>query len=258
MYRTPFYTTACKHSQGDFDMRSAFDTTVSEHHAGAVHASRAASLQQPLPGAAVSASRAASLQQPLPAVSVNASNTPSLQMPTSPNRKPAEPANATGMQMDKADKQAAVPRVATNAAEPSVPVQPAAQQSQAASVQQSAKQPRRVAKAPVAVAPPALSPAQQLQQHLQHYRASMQAENVPHMRPGALPLSYAGCNLTQPGPRFIPGFAATSLDASTALPEKSNNSTADAAAAAAAQIQVGMWKCTTWGWQTGTAQVSVL
>lgn len=127
------------------------------------------------------------------------------------------------------------------------------EQDQIAAIQQPMKQPlkqlhHRVAKAPAVVAPPALSAAKQLQQHLQQYRNSMQADTAPHLRPGDLLLPYAASSLTQPGSQFMPGFEATCLDASTTLPGLGNSR--HAAAAAASHMQADMWRCTAWPQRT--------
>lgn len=187
--------------------------------------SRASSLPQPPAAPAGNTSRAASLQQSLDRLIPAAA----------PNVKPAEQTLSSGYAVSPA-----APAVLTSATKP---------QQQTAAVQQTPKGPlkQRGTKGATPTAPPEPSAAQTLQQHLQQYRSSMQAEHAPHLTSARLPLPYAACCLTQPGLQFIPSFQATTLDPSTTLPGLSNSRSADAAVAAASQLEAEMWKCTTWG-----------
>ena len=210
----------------DKSFRSSRDAPTSAFSANSPTAlaagstSRASSLPQPLV-----TSRAASVQQPLDRLIPAAA----------PNVKPAEQTLSSGDAVSPA-----APAVLAPATKP---------QQQTAAVQQTPKGPlkQRGTKGATPTAPPEPSAAQTLQQHLQQYRSSMQAEHAPHLTSARLPLPHAACCLTQPGLQFIPSFQATTLDPSTTLPGLSNSRSADAAVAAASQLEAEMWKCTTWG-----------
>ena len=188
--------------------------------------SRAHSLLQPLAVAADGASRASSLQQPV-------------------DRRVA----AAGVNSNAA---ASIPASSIPLSSAALPELTQAQkgQVQAAAVQQPPlrllKQPQRAAKAATVPTAPEASAAQALQQHLQQYRTSMQAENALHLKTGSLPLPYAACCLSQPGSQFLPGFQATVLDDSTTLPGLTNSKVTDAAVTAASQLHTDMWQHTTW------------
>ena len=187
--------------------------------------SRASSLPQPLAAPAGNASRAASLQQPLdPPAAV-------------PNAKPAEQTVLLGNLVSPAV--------------PSAPAQATKQPQQTAALQQTPKGPlnkqQRAGKGVVQTVTPGPSAAQALQHKLQQYRSSLQEVQASHLPPARLPLPYAACCLTQPGPQFIPSFQATTLDPSTTLPGMSSSRSLDVAVAAATQLEAEMWKCTTWG-----------
>ena len=190
--------------------------------------SRAPSLLQPLAVTADSASRASGLQQPV-------------------DRR----VSAAGVTGSAVTSILASNVPSSNAASPDLTqAQKGQEQVQTAAVQQPPlrllKQPQRAAKAATVPTAPEASAAQALQQHLQQYRSSMQAENALHLKTGSLPLPYAACCLSQPGSQFLPGFQATVLDDSTTLPGLTNSKVTDAAVTAASQLHTDMWQHTTW------------